>query len=136
MSVQKAILVELFAILLVLYGGLLNIIVRLRTEGLWLMTIGLFIGLFAAIQGIFTAPSSPDLGLSTDTETDTDTDLEGVRDEITAWIAGIFLLSVIVVVGVGIVMIGRTLGLSFGTYVGGIGGAIVAFLGIAWAYYG
>lgn len=130
MTVRKAILVELFAILLVLYAGLLNISLNMRAESLWLMTLGLFVGIFAAVQGFLSDPSSPDQGLSTDT------DSERADDGISAWITGIFLLSVSGGIGVGGAMVGRLLGLPFGTSIGGISGAIVAFLGIAWAYYG
>lgn len=120
MSVQKAILAELFAILLVLYAGFLDIILRLRTEGLWLMTLGLFVGIFAAVQGLVS----------------TGIDTERADNGISAWITGIVLLSVSGGIGVGGAMVGRLLGLTFGAYVGEIGVAIVAFLGIAWAYYG
>ena len=49
MTVQKSILLELFAILLMLYGGFLQ-----SEYGLWILTIALLIGLIALVQGLLT----------------------------------------------------------------------------------
>lgn len=127
MHVQKAILVELAAILVVLYGGFLN----MGIASIAVTTFGLLIGLFAAVQGFFSDTTSPNQGtVSTETES------KDVREKTTEWIAGIFLLAVITVAAVGGSMAGGSLGMPYGRYIGGASGAILAFAGVAWGYYG
>lgn len=47
MSVQKSIVLELFAILLMLYGGFLQ-----GNYGLWILSFALLIGFVALVQGL------------------------------------------------------------------------------------
>lgn len=79
MTVRKAVLAELFAILLVLYGGFLNQILMERETGLWLMTLGLLVGLFAVVQGL-----SSDSTRSTRVVEAPDTDSEGIGEWVSA----------------------------------------------------
>ncbi|SDY93259.1 hypothetical protein [Halopenitus persicus] len=51
MSVQKALLVELFAILLVLYGGFTILDTDMMGET-WAFYIGFYLGLFGLIYGL------------------------------------------------------------------------------------
>jgi hypothetical protein len=51
MSVQKALLLELFAILLVLYGGFTILATDMMGET-WAFHIGFYLGLFGLIYGL------------------------------------------------------------------------------------
>lgn len=128
MITQKAILVELVAILMVLYGGFLS----MGETSLWIMTLGLLIGLFAAVQGLFTVPTQRNHPNSTPTRVKTDT--SRVSAVVTEWATGVVQLAVIAVVGIGGAMVGRSLRILHGTYIGGVSGAIVAVIGIVWGY--
>ncbi|GGO00407.1 hypothetical protein [Haloarcula pellucida] len=51
MSVQKALLLELFAIVLVLYGGFTILSTDMMGE-LWALYIGFYLGLFGLVYGL------------------------------------------------------------------------------------